>query len=97
MSEHTWYKCTCRRAHCMFCDGGLGHCTVCDGFEGSLPTHCPGQKISEPDQQLIYKGTLDFRNGRWINRPLESWEEYDPAKQHEVDLAVQRLTQEMTP
>jgi len=101
MTEHTWYKCTqpCHKPHCMFCEGGLGWCTACDGFEGSLPTHCPGRKIGESDQQLIYKSTLDFRDGQWVNRSLESWEqsrEYDPSQSVEIDRAVLRLNQEMT-
>lgn len=66
MTEHTWHKCTCGSSSCSFCGGGLGACVVCGGAEGSLPTECPGARMSEIDEQSVYRGVLDFRNGRWI-------------------------------
>jgi hypothetical protein len=87
---------------CMLCN--LFYCGVCGGFEGSLPTHCPGYKISEDDQQLIYQATLDFRDGQWINRPYHDWEakvrphpqdqkrlDHLNAEQPKVEEAVARL------
>ncbi len=67
--KHTWYECNCHQTGCMFCDGGLGHCTVCNGFEGTLTTDCCGRKITEDEEDAIYKkGTLDFVNGEWVHK-----------------------------
>jgi hypothetical protein len=67
LKNHTWYDCKCHRQFCQFCDGGLATCTVCLGFEGSLPTDCPGAKMTQVQQDLVYEGNLDFRVGRgWI-------------------------------
>lgn len=71
---------------CTLCN--LFYCTVCQGAEGSLPSECPGKPISEENQQLIYQGTLDFQDGSWINRPLKRWEELDPAKDLQCELAA---------
>jgi len=81
-SGHVWYVCQnlpgVNYAHdvpgsCQFCDGGLSLCTVCNGFEGTLTTKCPGVKISQPDQELIYHHYLDF-NGEWDRKPKDSWD-----------------------
>ncbi len=71
---------------CTLCN--LFYCTVCRGAEGSLPSECPGKPISEENQQLIYQGTLDFRDGSWINRPLKKWEKFDPAKDQQSEMAA---------
>lgn len=69
MTKHTFYECTCNHVGCQFCDGGLGWCTVCDGFEGTLPTECPGRKITEEEAAKIYKWkSLDFINGEWVEK-----------------------------
>lgn len=70
MAEHSYFECKCGKPYCRFCDGGLGYCTVCNGFEGTLTTHCPGRKLTEEEEIMIYNlGILDFRNGRWVYRP----------------------------
>lgn len=74
---------------CMICN--LFLCSACKCFEGSLPTECPGKPVEEEDQQLIYKATLDFREGCWVNRPLENWEKPDALKDVEVEAAINRL------
>ena len=66
---HTQY--VCKGGHdylsCMFCDGGLFACTVCNGAEGSLPTDCPGARMTEERADAIYAGNLDYREGRgWV-------------------------------
>lgn len=71
-TKHTWFDCKCNRSGCMFCDGGLGHCTVCDGFEGTLPSSCPGARMTQEQQDRIYAGTLDYRDGQWVNAPSGS-------------------------
>ena len=65
--KHVRYVCQCRKQYCQFCDGGLFSCTVCGGFEGSLPTDCPGVRMTEQQEQNIYAGQLDYREGRgWV-------------------------------
>lgn len=43
-------------------------CVTCGGAEGSLPTHCPGYRISFEGQELIMAGQLDFKDGEWKNK-----------------------------
>lgn len=67
--KHTKY--ICKGGHdypgCIFCDGGLFLCTVCKGFEGTLPTDCPGVKMTEGQSDAVYAGMLDYREGRgWV-------------------------------
>ena len=45
---------------CNICDGGLSLCTVCGGAEGSMPTACPGYKLTREQLDDIYAGKLDF-------------------------------------
>lgn len=70
--EHVEYKCKCDNLGCMFCDGGLFSCVNCSSFEGATTTHCPGVKYSEEMHNMVYKGTLDFRDGTWIGSPSGS-------------------------
>lgn len=70
MSEHTRYECPptcsdCNEGICKFRDGGLFNCTVCDGFEGTLPTDCPGRKLTTVEADAIYAERLDYVRGRW--------------------------------
>ena len=74
MSEHVYYTCApkyeCQNKGygCQFCDGGLSWCTICDGFEGTLTKECPGVRMTEEEQDAVYKtGTLDFKDGKWYN------------------------------
>lgn len=54
----------CIDVHCNICD--LYICAVCNCAEGSLPTDCPGDKISGDLQDLIYNQVIDFKDGEWI-------------------------------
>jgi hypothetical protein len=48
--------------------------------------------VNEPDQQLVYKGTLDYRDGAWCHRPRTKWDPpQDDAKVAEIDAAIARL------
>lgn len=68
--EHTWRECSCDDPLCMICGGGLSHCTVCNGFEGTLTSECCGRKLTSEEERAVYEeGTLDFRQGEWVNRP----------------------------
>lgn len=50
---------------CMICDGGLFLCGVCGGAEGSLPSECPGERMTTAQEEAVYAGRLDFRQGAW--------------------------------
>ena len=63
--SHTKYICGCTRTACHFCDGGLFWCSVCHGAEASLPTDCPGRKMTGPEQDAVQAGKLDFKTGVW--------------------------------
>jgi len=62
MNGHEYYVCPddCDNPRCKFCRGGLAACTVCGGAEGSLPSHCPGRKMTSEEQELVYTARLDF-------------------------------------
>ena len=47
-------------------DDELLHCKRCGGAEGSLPTECPGEKMTEEQEQQVYDGDTDYRNGIWV-------------------------------
>jgi len=62
----------CVTSHCPICDGGLAVCRVCGGAEGSLPTHCPGRRMTREEDQDVLHARRDFRAGKWAdgsNRP----------------------------
>lgn len=69
----------CDQNHCMFCDGGLFACTRCGSFEGATTTHCPGQSMSADQYDAVYAGTLDYRDGAWVeagspHTPYRGWD-----------------------
>jgi hypothetical protein len=65
--EHKFHL--CKRTSCMVCNGGLSLCTICGGAEGSLTTDCPGKQLTGKEQDKIYAGSLDFRDGSWVSAP----------------------------
>jgi hypothetical protein len=48
-------------------DDGLQHCMVCNGGEGSLPTNCPGRRMTAAEGQQVFEGALDFRGSGWFS------------------------------
>lgn len=46
----------------------LHHCQVCNGAEGSLPTDCPGDKMSAETEEAVYAGKIDFVGGAWRDK-----------------------------
>lgn len=56
----------CERPHCHICEGGLTCCTLCSLYEGSLTTHCAGQKVYAIHSDAVYGGREDFYNGTWV-------------------------------
>lgn len=73
MSNHTYYECPPDREcddryGCQYCSGGLLFCVICGGAEGSLTSECPGARMSDEEEDAVYKTrTLDFKNGKWFN------------------------------
>lgn len=51
-------------------DDDLTHCKVCGGAESSLPTECPGSRMTEAQESSVTAGTLDYRAGRWASPDL---------------------------
>lgn len=49
----------CAAGRCYTCD--LYSCVRCGGAEASLPTDCPGAKISHEVQDDIAAGNTDYR------------------------------------
>lgn len=52
---------------CNICE--LSWCNVCNGAEASLPTECPGRKMTLLEEDMVQAGHLDFKNGRWEMAP----------------------------
>jgi len=73
MTEHVLYHCGPYCEGCFYCEGGLSSCTVCGGAEASLPTDCPGIKMTDTQQDAVQAGDLDYRDCiGWMDL-------YDPA------------------
>ena len=50
------------------------YCSVCEGVEGSsLPTDCPGTKLTPEQVTGIYNHKLDYRGGRWDDPAVFDW------------------------
>jgi len=78
-TAHTLYKCPpdCNVACCNYCEGGLAYCTTCGGAEASLPTECPGVKMTDEQEEAVQAGRLDYSRGRWHTQTPRA--EYDAA------------------
>ncbi len=44
------------------------HCTVCNGIESSLPTDCPGIRMTERELDLVHDNRMDYIGNRWIRK-----------------------------
>lgn len=68
---------------CMFCDGGLFACEACGSFEGATTSSCPGVRMTPEREDEVYRGEIDFRNGRWVQETSP----YSPAyyRRYQVD------------
>ena len=44
---------------------GLQHCKVCNGGEGSLPSECPGRKMTADEGDAVMGARLNFSNRKW--------------------------------
>lgn len=71
---HRLYQCSKKHedggVNCPYCEGGLSSCIVCDGTEGSLPSECPGRKMTEEEQDAVYKGILNYVDHHWVRLAL---------------------------
>lgn len=47
-------------------EDGLGNCLVCGGAECSMPTDCPGERITPDQADAICDGTTDYWSGVWL-------------------------------
>ena len=54
-----------RDPYCNYCEVGLASCDVCGGAEGSLPTDCPGRRMTQYELSFVFVGELDFKDGSW--------------------------------
>ncbi len=63
MSEHQLHS--CNEDNCFVCRGGLSFCEVCKGAEASLPTDCPGRRLTHTEEDAIVAGALNFVDGQW--------------------------------
>ncbi|WP_156799808.1 hypothetical protein [Novosphingobium resinovorum] len=64
------HRARCTRKECLgchLCHGALFVCTRCGGAEGSLPTDCPGERMTEQQHDDVYAGHIDFVHRRgWV-------------------------------
>jgi hypothetical protein len=71
MTDHIYDKHeNCTITNCMICDGGLALCIVCGGLEGGLPTECPGERMTNEQQDAVYSGRIDFVGGVWVDKAI---------------------------
>lgn len=56
----------CRHAQCADHHGELFSCSRCGGGEGSLPTECPGYRMTADQNDRVYAGWVDFVGGKWV-------------------------------
>jgi hypothetical protein len=78
--RHKLRRCTdhdCRG--CSYCIGKLVSCERCGGTEGSLPTDCPGFRMSEVTQENILAGRLDFTRKKGWHMPMTKEGKVAPA------------------
>lgn len=62
----------CYEASCHTCN--LFICARCLCAEGSLPTDCPGEPVSEARQDAIYNEELNYiRDGGWVCPEDRKW------------------------
>ena len=64
MTKHVFH--VCRDEQCVCCNGGLAWCDVCGGAEASLPTGCPGQKMTGEEADAVQSGFRDYQDGAWV-------------------------------
>ena len=66
MMDHDLHKCD--NPECRVCSGSLALCETCGGAEASMPTDCPGVRMTGDQEDEIVAGKLDFVDGEWRKR-----------------------------
>jgi hypothetical protein len=70
MPEHILYKTGDEDAPYAIKDRNgevvLALCRICNGAEASMPTQCPGVKMTPEQKDEVQAGTLDFDEGCWL-------------------------------
>lgn len=77
--------------HCPYCEGEIMACATCKAIEGSLTTDCPGYLVEEEYQQLVYKSTLDFKDGVWYEREPRKYENESLLEQRDIIQATAEM------
>jgi hypothetical protein len=68
---HKRVRCPPECEGCFYCEAGIFACTRCGGAEGSLPTDCPGERMSEVIERAVLEGVIDYTlRGGWIRGKL---------------------------
>ena len=65
MTKHIQMQCKSKNCSgaCNAC--GLKRCSVCNGAETSLPTECPGRRMSAFEKMGVVNGIFDYYDGAW--------------------------------
>jgi len=56
-----------------YTEDGLACCPICNGAEGSLTTHCIGEKLNSAMEDNVLNESWDYVHGKWM-RPAEDHE-----------------------
>ena len=65
--DHIYAICDGYEHGCALCRGGLALCAMCGVLEGALTSECSGQRLTSEQEEAVYAGTLDYRQGVWMN------------------------------
>jgi hypothetical protein len=72
--RHLRYRCPPDCERCCICEGGLYSCVTCGGAEGSLPTDCPGRRMTSEEQDEVYAERLNYvRGAGWVEQGDRQW------------------------
>ena len=61
---HKKQRCSSECGDCNVCI--LYLCETCGGAEASLPSECPGRRMSAMEEELVQAKLLDFKSGGWV-------------------------------
>lgn len=76
MPKHRYYEKGDENIPYAITDGNgdvvLALCKVCNTGEASLTSDCCETPVSWQDEEAIIAGTLDYKNGHWLNPEKET-------------------------
>ena len=74
--KHKYKRCTAPDCDCAEDRAATGRdcllnvlkwCECCNGAEGSLPTDCPGRRMTDEEEEAVVVGLLDYvRRRGWV-------------------------------